>query len=114
MTLSDLWVTSLYPPPIHTDFQVSVGFPLGLLDILDWLPYFVPDLCWSLGVVLIGSLLVHAYTGMEDDGVLDVVAQGQPYPSLSILILNGPGSMGRVLLIWCVHFVPNHIFPGMV
>ena len=65
MTLSDLWVTSLYPPPILTDFQVSVGFPLRLLDILNQLPYFSPDLCWSLGVVLIRSLLVHAYTALE-------------------------------------------------
>ena len=38
------------------------GFPLGLLDILDWLPYSSPDLHWGLGLVLIGSLLVHAYT----------------------------------------------------
>ena len=46
-----------------SESQFLVGFPLGLLDILDWLPYFAPDLRWSLGVVLIGSLLVHAYTG---------------------------------------------------
>ena len=65
MTLGDLWVTSLYPPPIHTDFQVSVGFPLGLLDILDRLPYSSPDLRWGLGLVLIGSLLVHAYSSRE-------------------------------------------------
>ena len=43
---------------------------------------------------------------MEDDGVLDVVAQGQPYPSSGISILNGPGSMGRVLLI-CVRARPG-------
>ena len=52
--------TLLQSSPI---FKFLVGFPLGLLDILNRLPYSSPDLRWGLGVVLIGSLLVHAYIG---------------------------------------------------
>ena len=45
MTLSILWVTSPYPPPILTDSQFLVGFPLGLSDILWPAPLFCT---WSL------------------------------------------------------------------
>ena len=57
--ISGIFLSTLLQSSPISNFLVS--FPLGLLDILDQLPYFTPDLRWSLGVVLIGSLLVHTY-----------------------------------------------------
>ena len=68
-----------------------MGRDRGISDnILDWLPYSSPDLCWGLGVVLIRSLLVHTYNGVDYNLSADLGLLGMSQMPL-FFDFDGPG-----------------------